>query len=301
MNTNELELFLHLAKTLHFAGTSKEMNISPSALSRTIRRLEDECGRQLFLRDNRTVTLTEEGKILETFAKQVMDSYRLLMNRFHSSGDDLSGIIRIYASVTASYTLLADILTGYRQKYRRVKIDLQTGSASGAIEQVLNGKVDITIAARPKSFPDSLAFLPLVVTPLYFISPAHNCRTRDLVRGKEIRWEAVPFILPDRGVSRQMINRWFHHNHIPPEIYASVSGNEAIIAMVALGFGVGIVPKLVIDKSPMKDDVEIIESAPDLEPYTVGICTSKRLLSSPAVKSFWKTAEETFRKDGLPS
>ncbi|RKX93501.1 MAG: HTH-type transcriptional activator IlvY [Spirochaetes bacterium] len=286
MDIHELQLFIHLAGTLHFAKTSREMNISPSALSRSIRRLEDECGKVLFLRDNRTVTITEEGKAFEKFAKQVIDSHRNLMNQFRKSEEELSGLIRIYASVTASYTILADILKKFRQKYPRVRIELQTGSASGAIEQVQNGKVDITIAAKPNIFPDSLAFLPLIETPLYFIAPRHPGSVYETVSKQPINWEGTPFILPDKGVSRHMMNAWFHHMHITPEIYASVSGNEAIIAMVALGFGVGIVPKLVIDKSPMKEDIITITSAPKMQPYTVGICTSKRLLASPAVQSF---------------
>ena len=291
MDLNELRLFLHLSKTLHFAETSREMNISSSALSRTIKRIEEESGEVLFLRDNRTVTITESGKKFADFAGQVLDSYDNLMEQFLSEDGSLKGTVRIYASVTASYTVLADILTLYRKNYPKVHIDLHTGSASGAIEQVLSGNVDITIAAKPGNFPDSLVFLPLEITPLHFIAPKTGEKFMDLLNQKDIPWEKIPFILADRGVSRQMIDRWFHHNHIKPEVYASVSGNEAIIAMVALGFGVGIVPELVMDKSPMKDDIEIINGAPELEPYTVGLCTSKRLLASPAVRSFWNTAE----------
>ncbi len=291
MDFHELELFIHLTKTLNFSKTSREMHISPSALSRTIRRLEEEEGEILFLRDNRRVAVTGEGKRYLTFAKAVLEEYRKLKEERRPEHEHLRGVLRIYASVTASYTILSDILKQYRKTYPKIHIDLLTGSAAGAIEQIQENKADITIAAKPQKLPPSLSFLPLVKTPLHFISPSVDGSVKTKVHKDPVPWKDIPFILADRGESRKMINSWFHHNGIHPEIYASVSGNEAIIAMVALGFGIGIVPGLVIDQSPMKKDIEKISSAPRLDPYTVGLCTSNLMLQSPVVKSFWETAE----------
>ena len=58
-------------------------------------------------------------------------------------------------------------------------------------------------------------------------------------------------------------------------IYADVSGNEAIIAMVSLGCGIGVVPELVLDQSPLKDSVQVLEIRPELKPYQVGFCLNK--------------------------
>ncbi len=292
MDLHELELFIHLTKTLHFSKTSREMHISPSALSRTIRRLEEEEGETLFLRDNRRVAITEGGKRFLSFAMAVQEEYRKLMEERQPEHRYLRGVLRIYASVTASYTLLSDILKQYRRTYPKIHIDLLTGSAAGAIEQIQENKADITIAAKPQTLPPSLSFLPFIKTPLHFISPSGSGPVQDKVHKTPVPWNDIPFILADRGESRKMINAWFHKKGIHPEIYASVSGNEAIIAMVALGFGIGVVPGLVIDQSPMKKDIEKISSAPGLDPYTVGLCTSKLMLQSPVVKSFWKTAQQ---------
>ena len=61
MDSQALRLFLSLADNLHFGKTSREQHVSPSALSRSIKQLEDELGAPLFLRDNRSVRLTREG------------------------------------------------------------------------------------------------------------------------------------------------------------------------------------------------------------------------------------------------
>ena len=59
---------------------------------------------------------------------------------------------------------------------------------------------------------------------------------------------------------------------IKPNIYASVSGHEAIVSMVGLGFGVGLVPELVINNSPLKDKIQILNVEPALQPFAIGLC-----------------------------
>ena len=70
MDLRDLKTFLHLAESRHFGRSARAMHVSPSTLSRQIQRLEEDLGQPLFVRDNRTVTLTEAGEELRTFAQQ---------------------------------------------------------------------------------------------------------------------------------------------------------------------------------------------------------------------------------------
>ena len=60
--------------------------------------------------------------------------------------------------------------------------------------------------------------------------------------------------------------------------------------MVRLGCGIGIVPQLVLERSPFRDEVQILKNAPQLDPYSVGLCATKRGLARPAVRAFWDLA-----------
>lgn len=62
MDLRDLKTFLHLAESRHFGRSARAMHVSPSTLSRQIQRLEEDLGQPLFVRDNRTVTLTEAGE-----------------------------------------------------------------------------------------------------------------------------------------------------------------------------------------------------------------------------------------------
>ncbi len=76
MNIRDLKLFLHLADSCHFGRTANAMHISPSTLSRQIQRLEESFGHILFMRDNRTVRLTEARKQFKQFAQQTLFEYK---------------------------------------------------------------------------------------------------------------------------------------------------------------------------------------------------------------------------------
>ena len=94
-------------------------------------------------------------------------------------------------------------------------------------------------------------------------------------------------ILAEDGISRNRIDAWFRELQIKPRIYAQVAGNEAIVSMVSLGLGVGVVPEIVLEHSPMADRIQVLNVEPQLAPYHVGLFTLKRHLKNPLVKAFW--------------
>lgn len=77
-------------------------------------------------------------------------------------------------------------------------------------------------------------------------------------------------IIPERGLARKRVDQWFKQKGIKPTIYAQVLGNEGIVSMVNLGFGVGVVPQLVIKNSPFEDKVRVLSVTNPLESYQVG-------------------------------
>jgi len=94
-------------------------------------------------------------------------------------------------------------------------------------------------------------------------------------------------ILSESGLSRQRVDAWFARLGIKPDIYAQVAGNEAIVSMVSLGFGVGVVPRIVLDNSPLAGKVEVLDIQPQLDAYDVGLFTLEKKLKSPLIKAFW--------------
>ncbi|MBU4317342.1 MAG: HTH-type transcriptional activator IlvY [Proteobacteria bacterium] len=287
MNIHEIETFLTLCRTLHFQKASTQCNLSPSALSRAIQRLEDETGEQLFERSNRAVRLTASGRVFQEYAQQIIDLWKQGKQALSYEKGLVSGDLNIYCSVTAAFGILPDILDHFKKEFPAVQIKIRTGDAESALGQLQEKDTDIAIAAIPEVFPDHMDYLYVTQTPLVWIKsdkiPA--------MAGDPIDWENTPLILPKRGIARRCFERWAQTMAIKPRIYAEISGNEAIIAMVHLGCGIGLVPEMVLDKSPVTSSISVINVQPPLKPYTIGICVKKKQLEKPVTRAFWSVAK----------
>ncbi len=288
MDIQALETFIKTAELLHFGKASRACNLSPSALTRTIQRLEEEVGQPLFIRDNRSAALTEAGNQLLAYARNAVQEWQHFQESIVEKDNAISGTLSVYASITAVYSLLPKLLETYRSAYPNVQLALRTGAAERAIEQLASGEIDLAVAALPDRKPAQLEFMPLAETPLLFIAPV----TADFPLPKKLDLSSIPLVVPQSGVARNRLDAWLRHNHVVPNISTEVSGNEALIAMVRLGAGVGIAPQLALERSPFRDDVVAIKSAPILDPYVVGLCSSRRNLKRPAVKAMWELAKE---------
>jgi LysR family positive regulator for ilvC len=294
MNNQDLKNFTALAKTLHFAKAARQVHISPSALTRAIQRLESEVNQELFSRDKRTVLLTEAGRIFLEYAEKTLSEWERCKTQLESQTSEVRGTLSIYSSVTAVYSLLAEILTPFQSRYPDVAIKLSTGDVADALDRVLNGDVNCAIAALPDKLPVGINFLNLVTTPLLFIAPLGSSSIPKLRDNGSINWEQTPLILPERDLSRQRQDSWFIEQKVTPQIFAEIAGNEAIIAMVSLGFGVGVVPELVLSGSPMKDKVRVLDVSPPLAPYSVGIAYKSSMEIDGVVGAFREVAKEQF-------
>ncbi|MEE4184818.1 MAG: HTH-type transcriptional activator IlvY [Gammaproteobacteria bacterium] len=289
MDIRQLRQFQNLAHSLHFGRAAAASHVSPSALSRSIRQLEGEVGATLFTRDNRSVELTSAGVAFLSYAREAVSQWEVVCHQLQVEAGELQGEVSIYCSVTASYSFLFELLNRFRREHPRIEIKLHTGDSEHAVQRVLAGEEDMAIGARPEHLHPRLAFKPIARSPLVFVaanraaayaSLAHHAPTAEL-------WNDVPMILSESGLARDRVDRWFAQHDIQPRIYAQVGGNEAIVSMVSLGFGVGVVPRIVLDNSPLADTVSVLPVQPELAAYEVGLLVLNKKLRSPLISAFW--------------
>jgi LysR family positive regulator for ilvC len=280
MNLKELKIFQHLARSLHFGRTADMHHLSPSALSRTIQRLEQDCGCALLVRNNRSVKLTDAGQRVLQFADKYLTDWQALKQDLDKNSQVLQGSMRLYCSVTASFSHLPSLLEQFHTNFPQVQTHIQTGDPGLSIEHVLKQDVDVAIAVRTPDLPKELNFSLLDTLPLVMIAPSHSTiRSLDA-----IDWESQPVILPDVGPSKHLVNGWFNKHGIKPNVYASIGGNEAIVSMVALDCGVAIVPDVVVENSLARHKVHRLP-LDDIEPFKLGICVLAKRCKEPIIEA----------------
>jgi len=176
------------------------------------------------------------------------------------------------------------VLGAFRKQHPEVTIRLETGYAADALQRLQRNEVDVSVAALPDRVPGHLLTRVIAHTPLLFV--AH--KDFSFSHGSHaIDWSDVPMILPEHGIARERVTRWFRQKRITPKIYSEVSGHEAILSLVTLGCGVGVVPELVLEKSPLRADVINLDARPRLAPFQLGVCIRRAALKTPLVAAFW--------------
>lgn len=138
-----------MAKNLHFARAANEINLSPSALSRLISRLEEETGAELFDRRSKDIFLTEKGRKFLGFASKCVEEKENLVNEFSQIKDSVCGTLHVYASVTACYTIMPPFIKKLSAKYPAVHLSVETGDPAGAVSAVREGRAELAVAAIP--------------------------------------------------------------------------------------------------------------------------------------------------------
>lgn len=295
MDIRSYEMFLKLAETRHFGRTASHCNLSASAVSRQLKRLEVAVGQRLVDRDNRQVKLTAAGRRFAEFAQKAIEDWQQLRSDLQASQAVLTGEVSVFGSVTASYSMLTRILPVMRESYPGVEIKLRTGDQADGIQHVLAGVEDTAIIAVPDNLPRRMRCLPLRETPLRLIgpkTPSTLARQLDALLADQVEpdWTRLPMVVAERGLARERLFERLRDRGQRPHIYAQVAGHEAVVSMVSLGFGVAVVPELVIHHSPKQDTIRELPWFGDLEPFALGLCALEERLRDPLLQALWRCA-----------
>jgi LysR family positive regulator for ilvC len=281
---DELVLFEHLARTLHFGRTAAECHVTPSTLSRTISRLEHDTGARLFDRDRRTVELTPQGvRLLET-TRRVLTEWR----RFQQPGDDevVTGTVSLFCTVAASQSFVPALLARFRAAHPGVHLVIETGYAAEALERLQDESVDLTIAPLPPRSPRHLLAHVITTTSLVPVLAPDS----DLVLPPSVsEWSGVPFVLPASGLTRTLVDRWFRRLRVKPVVAAEANGHEAVLALASLGCGVGVVPELVARQSALSERLEIVAVDDPMPAFEIAACVRPGGLEHRATRALWES------------
>ena len=144
----DLELyrvFYVVAKNKHMTKASEELHISQPAISQSIKKLEDQLGGTLFLRSNKGMELTEEGKMFYEYVKGALELINNAENEFTSFKDLSKGEIKIGCSATLTKLVLMDVLKEFHKDYPNININITNGLTKDLLNDLKLGKLDFVI------------------------------------------------------------------------------------------------------------------------------------------------------------
>ena len=151
MDIRILRYFLTVAKEQNFTKAAEQLNITQPTLSRQLAAFEEELGTALFIRESRSITLTEAGILLKRRALEIIDLEEKMLDELKVKEGLTEGTVTIGCGEFAAVETLAEICKLYKQKYPMVQIALHTATADSVYEMRNQGLVEIGLFLEPVS------------------------------------------------------------------------------------------------------------------------------------------------------
>jgi LysR family transcriptional regulator, positive regulator for ilvC len=272
----DLRLTVAAVNLANFGAVARDSHVSQSTVSRAVQRVETALGRVLFRREGRTVVPAPEADDLVEALRAIVDEWDALAALARTvARTELS----VFCTVTASQLIAPPLFERFRRTRPDVHVDLRTGPAGAAIPSVRDGTVDTAIAPLPNRLPAGLVAVPLQSTP--FVAVA----TRDV---KSIVGQ--PVLLSRQGLLREMSERWVRRHLGTDTSIREAETNEEVLALAAMGSGMALIPRLVVDASPLKGRVHEIAVRAPLPTVTVGLVAKRRSIEVRPLADLWALA-----------
>ena len=150
MLNNNLRIFITAAELQSLTETAKKLYVSQPAISHAIKKLEEELGVRLFIRNKRsTLTLTEAGKDILALAYQMADLENRLYQRAYAENHLMGGVLRIATVPLGASLVMARVLPIFKKQFPAVKVEMLEGTPLEVKNMVLNYQADLGISTSP--------------------------------------------------------------------------------------------------------------------------------------------------------
>lgn len=276
------KVFYVVAKNKHMTRASEELHISQPAISQSIKKLEDQLGGTLFLRSNKGMELTEEGKMFYEYVKGALELIGNAENEFTSFKDLSKGEIKVGCSTTLTKLILMDALENFHKDYPNININIVNGLTNNLINDLKLGKLDFVIFNESNVKENNLYLEKIkelkqgfVYNPDYYTD---NVKTfSDLNK--------LPLILQNgESNSRKLLDYIALQEHVKLIPRMEVVSQELISEFANIGLGIGFV---IIDLANRNfknlKELEINKTIPNINVY---LALNKSVLLTFASKKF---------------
>jgi DNA-binding transcriptional LysR family regulator len=247
IDSRQLRAFATLARTGSFTLAAKELFLSQSAVSHSMKALETDVGCRLFDRVGKKAMLTQAGEALLHHTEKILQEMSAARAGLEQLGKWGAGRLRIGASSTACQYILPSVLREFKESFPKCHISIEPGDTVEAVELLHNNRVDLAITLEPRN-EDQFEFHVLFVDELVFLVGAMHA----WARAGHVERQEVPkqsYVLYNKNsYTFRMIKDYFIQEDMVLNTVIELGSMEAIKELVKLGLGVSILAPWIAQK-----------------------------------------------------
>lgn len=297
MNLKQLEAFVKVAEENSFSKAGKELYLTQPTISAHITSLEKEFNVRLFIRNTKEVNLSEDGKILYHYARQMVDLEREIENAFGNQDPEESHCISIAASTIPAQYLLPKILKIFNEKYPDEQFKLTESDSAGVVEQIVAHKIDVGFTGTVLE-KKHCQYIPFYKDKLAIITPnTEKYRRIKEERSTDVSWLlSEHFIMREEGSgTRKEMEKQLLHVGVDPDkldVVATIANQETIKKSVSQGLGIAILSRLASEEEAMSGKILAIPIPGAEEGRDINLVYNKNYQLSKSAKRFIKIVQE---------
>ena len=285
MTLLEYRIFHTVTKQGSFARAAQVLHLTPSAISHAVASMEEACGFALFVRGKGGVTLTRSGEVLYPVIRQILNADEALSQTISELNGVTRGTVKIGAFNSVCMTWLPHIVTSYKKKYPGVHIEINQGTYDDVVQWLKTGAVDIGFLSMESA--RDLTVRPLYRDRLMCVVPkGFKTKNPGYITPEEMRGEN--FVVQGDETDAD-IQAFLSKYRFSIRASCRVVDDLSTIAMVESGFGICILPSLILERAHGDVDTYPIEPA---EYREFGIAVQNPSMLAPAVRQMMAHIEE---------
>jgi DNA-binding transcriptional LysR family regulator len=243
MNFSDLQVFKAVVEEGGIVKAAHKLHRVPSNVSTRIKQLEAAVGIPLFHRDRQRLYLSPSGELLLGYAERLIG---LSEEARHAvSGAAPRGLLKLGALESTAASRLSGILADFHRRYPDVRLELTTGTNDALVSAVAERRLDAAFIAEPPSVR-GLASMPVFRERLVLISsPDHP----PINSARDAEGQSL-IAFPQGCAYRRVLQHWLKCESLASLRVLELSSYHAIVACVAAGAGIALIPEAVLDAMP---------------------------------------------------
>ena len=278
-------IFYVVAKHKNITKASKELNISQPAISKAIKKLEEQLGGELFVRTRRGVVLTSEGEAFFSYISKAILYISNAENKFTDLMNLNTGHIRIGVSTMIKENYLAPYLEQFHKLYPNITIEIDTSVIDELLNKLRNGLIDLIVFNMAKeNYGDDLQVIPcLEVHDVFIVGVSYQYLTKNRLSFHDLK--KYPLIFSTRSSStRRFLEQFLVKNHCELNPSLELAGHHLVTLFTKMGFGIGYATKEFIQKDLDQRQLFILQLEEEIPARFIGVATSKNHVPSFSTK-----------------
>lgn len=294
MTIKQIAYFIELVKQANFTRAAKELFICQSALSKSIKQLEDELGIQLIDRSVYRFKLTPEGEMFYHRGQQVLHNINDELNRLKDSIHLIQGQVVVGIPPVLGTAFFSNVIQDYRKLYPDVDLKIVEVGAKTIKDMVVSGEVDVGVVILPFSDPGFQVFPVIDSENVLLVSKNHPFAERESVKVSELKNEKFIMLNNTFTIHDRILEMCRNVGYEPSVAFVS-SQWDFIADLVSKNLGVSMLPRKIFSRFPIPD-IRLIRLVEPEFPWRIAMVIKKGKYYSEPIKLFVELTKELNRE-----